>query len=884
MENHIQVKAVRTNNLKNIDVSIPLGLITAVVGVSGAGKSSLAIHTLYAEGYIRYIESISPYIRQFLDLVEKPDVDSIENLPPAIAFRQKKPVKNPRSIVATASDIYDYLRILYAKIAEFHCPTCGMKIKKFSIDEIMTEIMELEKGTIRICFEYRGDIAFLINRGYYHHVVEGQKREINPQVRNQKIWVLIDEIENTMGNKSRIFEALDQSISLGGKSAIVFRKQKPLSFPVSLFCPRCEIEYATPDENLFSFNSPKGACPDCRGFGDVMEIDRDLVLDRALSLREGAIVPLNTPANRPYRDYVLKAARKRRIDLARPVAELPEKDIRFLMYGDGKFEGIKGLFDWIKTKTYKVQARVFLSRFTSYIPCPQCRGSRFNALVRAFTINGRSIADFLSLTVGEAFEFMKSLDHRHYRNRISDDVFKEIAAKLKYLMDSRLHYIQLNRQMFTLSRGEFQRINLAFIMGSTLSDSLLIIDQPSADLHPRDFEKLRYFLDNLKKNGNTIVMIEHNREVIRQADHVIELGPLSGSAGGAIIFEGSRELFFRSRRTLTQNYLHQPPAPIGGKSKFKEWITFGKASAHNLKNFDFRLPRYALTVITGLSGAGKTTLLHDEIYLKHKKIAGIEEITYIDPGIIRMRSNTNIASFFDILAPIREFYAHLKQSQLLGFLPGHFSFNSPLGRCSECKGKGYNEIEMQFLPSVKIACRTCGGSGFQPDVLKVTHRDQSIADVLKLSIDEFLVFMGNDIPQVVPILENLRENKLGYLKIGQAINSLSTGELQKIKLNKYLNLGVSDHLFLIDEPSFGLHPHDLEIVLNMIRRLLETGNTVVAIEHNLRLIAGADYIIELGPEGGEEGGFLMYQGPISSILTQKDSITGHYLKKYIKTT
>jgi excinuclease ABC subunit A len=880
MEKNIILKGIRTNNLKNIDAAIPLGKITALVGVSGAGKSSLAFHTLYAEGYIRYIESISPYIRQFLDQIEKPDIDLIENLPPAIAFRQKKPHKNPRSIVATASDIFDYLRILYAKISDFHCPGCGEPVRKFSIDEIVQDLLSRPRGHLRVCFAYQGDIAFLANRGYRFQVRGGEKVGIDGRNKGKPIQVLVDELENTAENRARLFEALDGAIALSRNTVTIFVGRKELSFPFSLYCPRCCREYESPDENLFSFNSARGACTQCKGFGDVTAIDPALVFDDSLALATGAVLPLNTPANREYRAYFLENARKAGMDLQRPLGEFSAGEKDFLLRGAGRFPGVEGLFAYLRKKSYRIQARAFLSRFTSFHPCPACSGSRFNPLVLSFRIRGRTIADFLAMTIGAADEFIRALEPGDYRNRISPDVFHEIAAKLQFLIQNRLHYIQLDRPTFTLSRGEHQRINLAFIMGSTLSDSLLIIDQPSADLHPADYGKMEHFLRRLKENGNTIVLVEHNPLLVRCADQVIELGPGAGSEGGRVIFSGSREAFFAGRATTTQDYFRRHVLPAAaGRNRFG-FMDFADACAHNLKHFNLRIPRQALTVIVGVSGAGKSSLLYDEMFLKNPDIAGVHEKVHIDPGVRSLRANSNIAGFLDASAPIRDFFAALKPSRLLGYQSGHFSFHSPLGRCPECKGRGFQEIEMQFLPAVRSVCSHCRGSGFAPDVLKVTHQGRSIADVLAMTVDAFGAEFAPAVPAAGAALQGLHDNGMGYLQLGQKLGSLSTGELQKLKLLKYLNGERSGVLFLLDEPSFGLHPYDIEVIQKLLARLLGLGNTIVAVEHNLAMIAGADHVVELGPEGGAGGGRLLFSGSPLRMLGRTDSPTGRYLKKY----
>jgi excinuclease ABC subunit A len=784
----ITVTGARTHNLQNISLQIPREKITGLVGVSGAGKSSLAFDTIYAEGYLRYIESISPYIRQFLDKIEKPPVEKITGLPPAISFKHKSPTKNHRSIIATSMDIYDYLRILYAKIANFFCPGCGKEIKQYSIDQIIPEIMATYTGKLEVCFPYQGDVAFLVNRGYYFYIdkAEESRQRIDHKIKDISIDVLIDSIEIIPTNKSRLFEALDKSIAFGNGNAMVYYRtsetgpRKQRIFSSTLYCDDCNRHYPSPDENLFSINGPKSAL--------------------------------------------------------------------------------------------------------------------------GFKIAGKSIGDLLALTITEARDFVASMNPDDYKNKITTDVFTDILARLDFLVATGLTYLQLNRPSHTISRGEFQRINLAFILGSSLSDSLLILDQPSSDLHPQDYKKLASFLYRLKENNNTILLIEHNPEIVKCCDHIIELGPLSGDKGGTVVFTGNREQFFNPLShiteasqippTLTQIYFNCDIDSQEKKAAINRYLSFKNADTHNLKGFDFKIPCAAFTTVTGVSGAGKTTLLYNEILLKHmprskskQNLMGIKDIIFIDLGMDSLRGSTIVAGYFDIFASLRKLFASLKESRILHYNAGHFSFHSPHGRCEQCKGKGYNEIQMQFLPAIDIPCGTCGGAGYKADILKIRFKEKNIRQILDLSISAVIDLALQDFPIAKQMtLQAIAENGLGYIKLGQPLKTLSAGERQRIKLLKHLNTETTNTLFLIDEPTFGLHPYDIEKVKCLIEKLVDLGNTVVAAEHNIQLISHSDYLIELGPGAGDQGGYLVYQGTTVDSSQNNNSLTGTYLKKNLKNT
>jgi len=875
----IRVRGARTHNLRDLDLDIPRGRIVALVGVSGAGKSSLALHTLYAEGYSRYMESISPYIRQFLDKLARPQVDEISGLPPAVAVRYRGQARNPRSTVATSIDLYDYFRILFARGAHFSCPGCGRPLRRWTVDEIVKDIMKNPGERVCLGFDYRGEIPFLVNRGYYFQLVDGKTQRLDALAADRDIQVLLDELDVSRGQRERLFEAVDRAISLGRDRVVTIQRGETIFYPTRLHCPHCRATYTEPDENLFSFNSPRGACPHCRGYGDILEPDPDKVFDTGLSLEEGAIRPLRSSIHRSFLDRILAAAGDRGIDVKKPLKDLSKSDRDLLMWGDTGFPGVEQWFRFYRTKRYKVQARALLSRYSTYRPCPECGGTRLNPEALAYTVKDRNLGELAALSIHEAKQFFDHLDPEELSGRVTDDVFREIRGRLEYLVRSGLGYIELNRLTFTLSRGEHQRLNMAFILGSTLSDSLLILDQPSADLHPAESRRIAGFLEGLRDAGNTVVMVEHDADMIKRADWVIELGPGAGDSGGRLVFSGLLKEYIAKRGTLAPRFAGLSSVASRRKQFSRGELAFYDLSAHNLKGFAIQLPRGGLTMICGVSGAGKTSLLRDELGGRQPLPEAITSVEYVDPRVPAAASRSGVAAFMGIVRRIREWYAAQPTAGRLGYTASHFSSHSPRGRCVSCRGRGGREVEMQFLPAVWIPCDGCGGSGLKPEVLKIRARGLNIVELLNLTIESAARTLQTHLPRVGEILSSLNENGLGYLRLSQPLSAMSDGERQRLKLCRHLIRGNGETLYLIDDPSCGLHSLDLEKVLDLFRRLTALGHTVVVADQNMELLSRCDWVIELGPGGGDQGGDLLFQGTLGDFLDRGDTLTARELKK-----
>jgi excinuclease ABC subunit A len=904
MKQVITLRGVRVHNLKNIDLDIPLHKFIIVTGVSGSGKSSLAFDTLYAEGQRRYIESLSAYARQFLERMEKPDAELIEGIPPAIAIQQKAVTKNPRSTVATVTEIYDFLRVLYARIGVVHCQKCGQPVHRDTIDAIVEKLYELPPQTkIWISFSWPREKGLsTLKKDGFHRIIQGDEIVSLDKARGKTtkhLDVLVDRLSLAEEERDRLVDSLEMGLKRGkGKVKVqteTGEKENVFLFSDKLECKTCQIVYEDPFPNLFSFNSPQGACPECHGFGDLAAIDEDKIIpDRTKSLKEGAVEPWTKPVSRGMMRELLAEARKRGIPIDVPFKDLKKEWQRFVMDGDAGFYGVKGFFDWLQTKKYKVQVRVLLSRYRKYISCPVCHQMRLNPQALSVKINGLSIGQVSQMTVQQAFDFVQKLTLSPYQKQVAERLIDEIQNRLKFLLEVGLDYITLDRMTFTLSGGEAQRINLAAALSAALVGTLFVLDEPSIGLHARDNQRLVDILKSLKDIGNTVMVVEHDPEIIRAADYCIDLGPLAGESGGEVVYAGSLKNFYTFPRSLTSEYLRgEKEISIPEKRRVpKAFIDIREADKHNLKNLDIQIPLNAFTCVTGVSGSGKSTLLYDVLYLGwegkssdgFREIAGtslLDKIIMVDQSPLSTSPRSIPATYTKAMDEIRGLFSQTREAKAMGYKPGHFSFNTPGGRCEECKGAGQQIVEMQFLSDIVLTCEACKGKRFKSEILEIKYNGKTIDDVLHMSIADACEFFL-DRPKVRKKLSPLIEVGLGYLKLGQPTTTLSGGELQRIKLAYNLvHQREKRILYLFDEPTIGLHPDDISALLNTFQKLVDHGHTVVVIEHNMDVIKCADHIIDLGPEGGELGGRVVAKGTPEQISRSKKSHTARYLRQHL---
>ncbi|KYG78546.1 excinuclease ABC subunit A [Roseivirga ehrenbergii] len=915
----IIIKGARVNNLKSVDVAIPRDKLVVVTGLSGSGKSSLAFDTLFAEGQRMYVESLSSYARQFLGRMEKPEVDYIKGVSPAIAIEQKVNTRNPRSTVGTTTEIYDYLKLLFARIGRTYSPVSGKEVSRDSVTSIVEFLMAKEEGTkvMILCpliqKEERSvaeELNLLLQKGYSRVVAKGEPYFIEDLLKDEKdivskdLEILIDRgvVAHNEDTQFRFSDSVQTALFEGQGDCII----EVIGEGRTAFSDRFEADgilFEEPSVNLFTFNNPFGACKRCEGFGKILGIDIDLVIpDKSLSVYEGAIAPWRSETMSKWLQPLLKHGIEFDFPIHRTYAELTEKEKELLWTGNKYFKGLNKFFEHLESKTHKIQYRVMLSRYRGRTDCPECKGTRLRKDAAYVKLDGKSITDIVLMPVKEAAVFFDKLPLTAHEEKIAKRLLQEIQNRLEYLGRVGLGYLTLNRLTSTLSGGEFQRIKLSTSLGSALVGSMYILDEPSIGLHPRDTDRLISVLLTLRDLGNTVVVVEHEEKVMQAADQIIDIGPDAGSHGGELIFQGTIEELVQNGTGHTANYLsgrEKLPIPEH-RRKWRDALKIKGARENNLKNVSVDIPLDVLTVITGVSGSGKSTLVKKILYPSLGKMLGtvgeqtgkmdalegdtkkVTQIEFIDQNPIGKSSRSNPVTYVKAYDAIRALYSNLPLSKQRGYKPAFFSFNVDGGRCETCQGEGVVKIEMQFMADIQLTCESCKGKRFKQEILEATYNDKSIADVLDMTIDDAMYFFANE-KAVHSKLKPLQEVGLGYIRLGQSSNSLSGGEAQRVKLAFYLGKGKSNDkehiLFIFDEPTTGLHFHDISKLMKAINALIEQDNSVIIIEHNTEVIKLADWIIDLGPEGGHEGGNITFTGTPEEMVKLKDNYTGQYLKE-----
>jgi excinuclease ABC subunit A len=960
----IEVRGARVHNLKNISFSIPINQLTVVTGVSGSGKSSLAFDTVYAEGQRRYVESLSAYARQFLERMDKPDVDEVRGIAPAIAIRQKNSTRNPRSTVGTQTEVHDYLRLLFARVGTTICRECGCEVRRDSPEAAADETLaQLAQGTrFQVLFpadaglhlELNGNgakapatkrrqnegqpklprqtitahLMSLMQRGFTRLIRDGKQIDLAASEDYkaddfENVYVLVDRLTAGEDVRQRLVDSLEICFREGHGAAVIETavtqasgvqsdqragsartgaRPGRLRFSEKFECKYDGTVYATPEPRLFSFNNPFGACPTCQGFGNTIGLDLDLVIPNpGLTLAEGAIEPWTKPQFDWAKTELRRFCKSERIPMNVTFNSLTRQQRNVIINGRGDWSGVRGFFEWLDTKKYKLHVRVFLSKYRGYTICPDCEGGRLRQEARDVRIGDHTLPQICSLSIKDASAFFDRLELRDEQSAISDRVLFEIRRRLRFLVDVGLDYLTLDRLSSTLSGGEAQRIQLATNLGSSLVGALYVLDEPSIGLHPRDNDRLIRLLHNLRDIGNTVLVVEHDEEMMRAADHLLDIGPAAGELGGQLIYEGDFDGLIKTSQSLTARYLrgdaeikepkHRRPLQI-------KRLAIRGAGEHNLKKIDVEIPLDMLVCITGVSGSGKSTLVHDCLYAGLKKQRGdwqghvgayqkldggqhVDEVILVDQSPIGRTPRSNPVTYIKVYDAIRETFANTREAQARGLEPSHFSFNVPGGRCEVCSGDGTVTVEMQFLADVELVCEECKGTRFKQQILDVRYRGKNIHEVLKLTAHEALGFF-REVPKITNRLRLLDDVGLGYLRLGQSATTLSGGEAQRVKLAAHLSKRAGARtLYIFDEPTTGLHFDDINKLLAAFRALIDAGGSLVVIEHNLDVIKTADYIIDLGPEGGDAGGFVVATGTPEQIMKAKASHTGRYLKAHL---
>jgi len=916
---YIIIKNARVNNLKSLSVAIPRNKFVVITGLSGSGKSSLAFDTLFAEGQRMYVESLSSYARQFLGRMEKPDVEYIKGVAPAIAIQQKVNTKNPRSTVGTTTEIYDYLKLLFSRIGKTYSPISGKEVKHNTVTDIVDFVLSFEEGDkvmiscplqIERGRKIEQELELLLQKGYTRILINGEVFFVEELIGETKVpkgkyEILIDRVTVTKDdedNQFRIADSVQTALYEGSGDCKITVPEKV----TKEFSDRFELDgmsFELPSVNFFSFNNPFGACKTCEGFGNVMGIDHDLVIpDKEMSVYEGAIAPWRGESSRQWLEPLLKKGIEFDFPIHRSYNELSEKEQQLIWTGNKHFQGLNAFFEDLETKTYKIQYRVMLSRFRGRTTCPDCKGTRLRKDASYVKIKSKSIIDLVLLPIEDALDFFNKLDLAEYEAKVANRLLKEIQSRLDYMDQVGLGYLTLNRLTSSLSGGEFQRIKLATSLGSALVGSMYILDEPSIGLHPRDTDRLVGVLRSLRDMGNTVIVVEHEEKVMKASDQIIDIGPDAGVHGGELLFQGPIEELITSANTYTAKYLRGEEKIFikNGNRSWKDYILVKGARENNLKNLTVKFPLNTLTVVTGVSGSGKSTLIKKVLYPalgkmlgtvidesgKYDRIEGdyksVTQIEFVDQNPIGKSSRSNPVTYVKAYDAIRTLFSELPLSKQRNYKPAFFSFNVDGGRCEACAGEGTTTVEMQFMADIHLLCESCKGKRFKNEILDVKYKDKDISEVLDLTIDEALEYFKGK-TQIINKLQPLQEVGLGYIGMGQSSNTLSGGEAQRVKLASFLGKGGTksgDHiLFIFDEPTTGLHFHDISKLLHSINALIDQGHSVIIIEHNTEVIKSADWVIDLGPEGGHKGGYLTFAGTPEDMMREKDNYTAKYLRE-----
>ena len=924
---HISIRHANVNNLKDLSLDIPKNQLVVITGLSGSGKSSLAFDTLYAEGQRRYVESLSSYARQFMGRLNKPDVESIKGLSPAIAIEQKVNTHNPRSTVGTSTEIYEYLKLLFARVGKTISPISGCVVKKHQVSDVVEHIFGLPVGTTAYILApinlpegrtMEEHLSVLMQQGFYRVMVNGEIVRIEDYLQAKKrakdpVTLMIDRIkvnDEIRNEVSRLSDSVQTAFYEGKESCLILAETNGKRSTAE-FSSRFEADgmvFETPSVNLFAFNNPYGACPTCQGFGSVIGIDPDLVFpNKSLSVYDNAVACWRGDKMSEWKDALIRSAHYFNFPVHKPYYELTEEQKQLLWTGNEYFEGINAFFQMVESNSYKIQYRVMLSRYRGKTVCPECHGSRLKKEAQYVKVGGKSITDLVLMPLEELKRFFDGLILDETDQRIASRLLIEINNRLEFLLDVGLGYLTLNRLSNTLSGGESQRINLATSLGSSLVGSTYILDEPSIGLHPRDTDRLIKVLRRLRDIGNTVIVVEHDEKIIRSADHIIDIGPMAGEFGGKLVCQGSYEDIAKCPESLTGQYLTGKKC-IAEPTRRRSWHDYIKvtgASQHNLKNIDVTFPLNVLTVVTGVSGSGKSTLVKDILFPALRRHLGenaekcgsynalegslsqIQAVEFIDQNPIGKSSRSNPVTYLKAYDEIRNLFADQKLAKLRGIKPAFFSFNMPGGRCDNCEGEGVTRIEMQFMADIILPCEVCHGTRFKEEVLEIKYDGKDISDILNMSVNQAIEFFNTSsdrnnptVGRIINRLKPLQDVGLGYLKLGQPSSTLSGGEAQRVKLAYFLVKGSIEKptLFIFDEPTTGLHFHDVSNLLNSFQALINNGHTLIVIEHNLDVIKAADWIIDLGPEGGNEGGNIVFEGTPEDLSKCSKSYTAHALK------